>query len=355
MVSQSRMVWFFSYLAGSRYGQPEYLEAARHGFRFLVDHLWDKESGGFFWEVDATGNEVTKPDKHLLGQAYGLFALSEFARVSNDSEAKYLAEQIFSLINQKAHDPELGGYIEFFRKDWTRIPDDRETYMRTPASIKTMNTHLHLLEAFIEYYRLSKESMARERLLELILIQSNSVVRKNITACTNLFHMDWSPCKGKLAERVTYGHDLENIWFLIEACRVAGIPFMPLADFFKASFQYTLKYGYDNLRGGLYDHGKLKRKANARHKVWWPQAETLVCALEMYRLFNEDIYLKCFDKTLYWILNYQIDWKKGEWHQRITLRGEKIGYKAEPWKTPYHNGRAIICCLNILEESLNEP
>ena len=150
-----------------------------------------------------------------------------------------------------------------------------------------MNTHLHLLEAFIEYYRLSKEPMARERLFELILIQSNSVVRKNIAACTNLFHRDWTPCRGKLAERVTYGHDLENIWLLIEACRVVGIPLMPLAAFFKANFQYTLKYGHDNRRGGLYDHGKLKRKANARHKVWWPLAETLVCALEMYRFFNE--------------------------------------------------------------------
>jgi mannobiose 2-epimerase len=129
---------------------------------------------------------------------------------------------------------------------------------------------------------------------------------------------------------------------------------MPLADFFKSNFQYNLKYGYDNRRGGLYDHGRLKRKANARHKVWWPQAETLVCALEMYRLFNDQIYLKCFDKTLSWVLNYQIDWRKGEWHQRITPRGKTIGNKAELWKTPYHNGRAMIRCLKILEESFTD-
>jgi mannobiose 2-epimerase len=74
----------------------------------------------------------------------------------------------------------------------------------------------------------------------------------------------------------------------------------------------------------------------------------------MYRLFNDQIYLKCFDKTLSWVLNYQIDWRKGEWHQRITPRGKTIGNKAELWKTPYHNGRAMIRCLKILEESFTD-
>lgn len=175
-------------------------------------------------------------------------------------------------------------------------------------------------------------------------------MRKKFSACTNLFSNDWIPYGGKLGERVTYGHDLENTWLLIEACRVIGISPHPLTDFFEKNFQYIFKYGFDHKKGGFFDHGKLGKKANARHKVWWPQAEALVFSLEMYKLLGDEIYIRCFDKTLDWILNYQIDWKAGDWHQRITPKGEELGDKAESWKTPYHNGRAMIRCLEILKE-----
>ena len=115
-----------------------------------------------------------------------------------------------------------------------------------------MNTHLHLLEAMTTFYRASKLPLARERLLELIAIQSNAVVRKGLGACTDKYKRNWEPVLTGNYARVSYGHDLENIWLLNDACDAAGISNYPLLDLYRALFDYALKYGYDEDQGGFF-------------------------------------------------------------------------------------------------------
>jgi len=114
IVTQARTVWFFSRLSKSGYGASEHLEAARHGYEFLIDRMWDKVFGGFYWEVDSSGNTATKPDKHLYGQAFGLYALSEYAMASGDASAIARAKELFNILERYAHDTDNGGYREFF-------------------------------------------------------------------------------------------------------------------------------------------------------------------------------------------------------------------------------------------------
>ena len=101
LVAQARTIWFFSRLTNSEYGSGDYLEAAVHGYEFLRNRMWDKQFGGFFWEVDSTGKFPTKPAKHLYGQAFVLYALSEFALASKISSAEKLAQELFHLLEIK--------------------------------------------------------------------------------------------------------------------------------------------------------------------------------------------------------------------------------------------------------------
>jgi mannobiose 2-epimerase len=48
-----------------------------------------------------------------------------------------------------------------------------------------------------------------------------------------------------------------------------------------------------------------------------------------------------------------VDWENGEWHANITPDGQPQGDKANPWKAGYHNGRAMIECLEILKHWKN--
>jgi mannobiose 2-epimerase len=216
-------------------------------------------------------------------------------------------------------------------------------------NLKTLNTHLHLIEAITPYYQLTKDSIARERLLELILIQSNTVLQKNVGACRDKYQLDWTPIAGSNIEQINYGHDLENIWLLQETCQVLGLPNAILLDFYKTLFSYALQYGFDYQKGGFYLFGYYNSPAHYRQKVWWVQGEALVSALSMYHLTGETIYRDCFCQTLQWIISHQIDWEKGDWYSEISPQGKPSGNKAGSWKSPYHNGRAMLKCLELLQ------
>jgi cellobiose epimerase len=352
IVTQARVVWFFSRLARSKYGRREHLAAARHGYEFLRDRMWDARHGGFFWAVDSTGKKAVVPQKHLYGQAFALYALTEYAAAARSAEALRLARKLFHHFDARAHDDEFGGYVECFDNDWrpagTRTPNPMK---HRSATDKLMNTHLHLMEALTPFCAATHDPLAEKRLRELILIQSGTVVRRETGACSDKFRRDWTPVRKPSYERVSYGHDVENVWLLMDACAVAGVPRSLLRSLYVALFDNALKYGFDPRQGGFFDGGPFGAPADKRGKTWWTQVEALVSALYMQRLTGEERYFEVFRKTLDWTVRHQVDWRGGEWFYGVSERGAASGYKAGPWKGPYHQGRAMLRCLEILSVS----
>jgi mannobiose 2-epimerase len=311
--------------------------------------MWDAGRSGFYWEVSPAGDRKLRPKKHLYGQSFGLYAVSEYYLASRRKEALDFAKEIFRVLEARAHDRSHGGYLEYFNEDWTPPPAGEISYMGVRPDVKLMNTHLHLMEAMTTFYRASKLPLARDRLLELIVIQSNAVVRKGLGACTDKYRRDWTPILEGDYARVSFGHDIENVWLLIDACDAAGLPIYPLADLFKSLWDYSLRYGYDRSAGGFFDSGRFGQEADSRTKVWWVQSEAIVSALYMYRLTRDPQYLEVFQKTLDFIENRLVDWPNGEWHEFIRPDGTIGGSKAHAWKAAYHSGRSMLECLNLVK------
>lgn len=349
LVTQARMLWYFARMARAGHGdKAANLKAADHGYRFLTRQMWDPTYGGFAWEVDAAGQVRTKPKKHLYGQSFALYALSEYAMASGRKDVLDFAVKFFHILEKQAHDKRHGGYIEFFNEDWS--PAIEGSYMSAPGDYKLMNTHLHLMEAMTTFYRASKLPLARERLLELMTIESNAVVRKDMAACTDQYKRDWTPVLEGNGARISYGHDLENIWLLVDAAAAADVPVAPLMDLFRANFAYSMKYGWDEVNGGFWYWGPFNAPAAGRSKSWWVQSEVLVSALTMYRLTGDELYAQVFLKTWAFVNKHQIDWKNGEWWPEVDDSLKARGAKGGLWKAAYHNGRAMIECLTLLRE-----
>ena len=193
IVTQARQLWLASRLLRSSYAAHGMREAADAGFRFLRDRMWDGEHGGFYWAVDPSGTKVLQPTKHLYGQAFGLYALSEYTMASGSSEALALAHRLFDLLETRAHDSTFGGYREFFARDWTTPAATVNSPLGAPADMKLMNTHMHLMEALTTYVRAGAGHRARERLAELIAIESQAVIRHRWMAGTDRHQRDWTP------------------------------------------------------------------------------------------------------------------------------------------------------------------
>jgi mannose/cellobiose epimerase-like protein (N-acyl-D-glucosamine 2-epimerase family) len=350
VLMQARVLWFFSRLANSEHGGDQHREAADHGYRFLRERMWDRRFGGFYWGVDAAGDRATQPCKHLCGQATALYALTEYAGASGEAGALALARDLVGLLEEHAYDPPYGGYWDFFARDWGPAPAGVRNYLDAPSDIKLHASHLHLMEAMTTYYRLTGDAVARDRLFELSLINSNAVIRKPIGVTAAAHERDWAPLRGRWHDRVNYGDDLKNLWLLMEACRAAGLPSGPLLGLHRTVFRYLLSYGFDWNKGGFYSGGRFNARADRRDKVWWVQAEGLLAALRLYHLTRERVHFACFARTLDWIANHQVDWQHGEWHARVPEKGRPFGDKADHWKASYHTGRAMLESLAWLPD-----
>lgn len=347
LVVQARMLWLFARLAREDgFDSAAMLQAAAHGHAFLREKLLDARHGGYFWEVDERGGHAVCSEKHLYGQAFALYALSQYAQASGRAEVLTEADRLFELLERAAHDPAHGGYRESFAADWTPLPRE-STGCMGQGGLKLLNTHLHLLEALSAYYRAGGRGAARERIVELILVLASAVVRKGPVACTDEHERDWRPRAGEAA-RVSYGHDLESVWLLQSACETIGLPHAPLHDLFRALCDYALRHGYDRRHGGFYLDGPLGRAADRKQKEWWVQAEALVGLLHMGCLLREPRYLGAFEQTWRWVDTRQIDWACGEWHATILPNGRAQGAKGNRWKAGYHTGRAMLECLASL-------
>jgi mannose/cellobiose epimerase-like protein (N-acyl-D-glucosamine 2-epimerase family) len=350
IVTQARQVWLHSRLARAGYNREQNLAAAEWGYRFLTEKMWDKQNGGFYWEVDVAG-KPTKTQKHLYGQSFGLYALSEYYLATKNKKTLDRATELFYLLEAKAHDSRNKGYREMFSADWSPVPEGTTSFIaRVDASAKLYNTHLHLLESMTSFYRASRAKRARERLLELIDIETDKVVRKELPACTDVHDYDWKPkLEGEYAT-VSYGHDLENIWLVIDACEAADIEVKTHQKLFVGLFDYAMTYGVDNDKGGFFNNGPFNEPATGKSKVWWVQAEALVAALWMHRLTGDSKYLEVFARTWDFVEKNMIDWEHGEWYESIAPDGQVRGAKASIWKAGYHNGRSMIECIEVLKK-----
>lgn len=348
IVTQARMVWYFSMLYRTGWAGREALEAASHGYEFLKEKMWDGEQGGFFWEVDAKGN-VIRDFKHLYGQAFGLYGVSEYALASGSGEARGFADEIFEVI-ERAHDEEYGGYNEFFTRDW-RLPSLPSNPL-APGASKTMNTHLHLMESIMTFYELSKSEVAKQRLVEMIAVMSNAVVDFGSGVCLELHDRGWRPIRTEEGFRVSYGHNLEALWLIAEACQLVRIPEKLFLNYFETLYDYCARYGFDVERGGVYESGPMNEPADRLDKVWWVQAESLVAMAYMYKLTSGERYLNDFTKLLEWVEGHQVDWRGGDWFEVVRRDGRPAGMKAHMWKSAYHNGRAMVKTIQIIDSLL---
>lgn len=347
IVSQARMMWFFAHLARSPYAEPGDVDRAAHGFDYLRRRMLDARHGGYHWAVDAHGG-VADATKHLYGQAFALFALSEYIALTDDADARALAAALWRIIDERARDTTHGGYVELWQSDWSPQRNAKVWHMGAPAGVKTLNTHLHLLEAFTAYQRAQPSADVAARVEALREILTGRVVRAPGALTTDQFAADWSPRTGGRFGRVSYGHDVERAWLLLDACDALQRDRAQTLAHAELIFDDVLRLGFDHDDGGLYSDGPLHESADGRHKVWWPQAELLVAAMVMDRATGRPRYAACFSRTLDWVMRRQVDWSAGDWHRDITPDGRIEGNKADAWKTAYHAGRAILMCLAML-------
>ena len=346
---QARQLWFFSTIAAEGIEKDAALRAARSGFDFIQSKFRDSVHGGYFAMVSDEGSPADRR-KHVYLNSFTLYSIVAYYRASNDPTALNAAQSLFRTMEEKCYDKTHGGYVEFFEENWTPILDRSAQSFIGKGGTKTYNTHLHVLEAFTELYRVWPDPLVRQRLEETLLINTQTVRLPEYGCNVDGFTPEWTPIQTPENRRASYGHDVEGAWLCLDAARALSNSPRLLRGWAEGLVSYSLQHGYDNQHGGFYNSGPLGKASDDTNKVWWVQAEALVALLELYKLSGDVRYYQAFEETLSFITKHQLA-PGGSWWTSCQADGTPLNnLRTSMWQGGYHNGRAMILSAALLDE-----
>jgi len=341
-VLNARILWTFS-AAWNVFRDPAHLKTAGRAFEYIRQYFVDKEYGGVYWTVDHEGRPLDTKNQ-IYALAFVIYACSEYYRGHKHEPALELAISLYRLLEQHSFDPVKAGYLEGFSREWQIIAELRLS-MKDANEKKTTNTHLHVLEAYANLYRVWPDQTLGDQIASLLKVFDEHIINKQTAHLNMFFDEDWNVKSGM----VSYGHDIEASWLLLETAEILGDQ-----TWIKVMKQHAVKMAEAvtealDSDGGLWyereeEHGLI------REKHWWPQAEALVGFLNAWQLTGDEKHLQRVFDTWAFIKEYLLDKKNGEWYWGIKddhsiMRGED---KAGIWKCPYHNSRACLETLHRL-------
>ncbi len=337
-ILNSRILWTFS-SAYRLLGKSGYRLAADRAYREVRDRFIDRELGGMYWSLDSEGRPKDC-HKQFYAIAFGIYGLAEYYRATLCAEALELAVGLFDCIESHSYDPRGGGYAEAAARDWSPIEDVRLSEKDQNDS-RTMNTHLHILEAYTCLYRVWKDGRLRAALAKLIGIFTSKIVRPD-GHLGLFFGDDWS----SHSTAVSYGHDIEASWLLAEAAEVLGDGEVAReCESVCHRIACAAMEGFSPEGGMIYEYDPADgRRDGDRH--WWVQAETVAGCHHRYLKTGDRRWEEAAEACWKFIREHLLS-PDGEWYWSIRADGsvntddDRAGF----WKCPYHNGRM---CMEVL-------
>ncbi len=364
LIAQSRCLYTISSACRAGYDTGNYVALAKHGADFMIDKMWDKENGGFYWMLDRKGK--VKIDKKILyGLSFSIYALSEYTLATGDQRGVEYAEKTFDLIQKYCVDTYYGGYFEMFSRDWI---------LAGPGSAggdrKTLDVHMHLMEAYTNLFEATGKDVHRRKLLEDIEILLNRMMHQDSKTGIPQFWANWEiapqikfdiiwgwdryteeGAKDNATDNTCYGHNAEFAWLFIHALDILGKDKVQYEGLFQTIFDHSVDNGIDMEFGGVYVEGPHSGGVSDKEKEFWQQAEVMIGVLDAAILFPDVKYWGAYKNIHTFVFEKVINKGVGEWYPLLSREGEPIWtHMGHSWKINYHTVRAMIQSIDRMNK-----
>ena len=341
VVLHARILWTFS-AAYIITPDETHLQMADCAFQYLVKYFIDDDYGGVYWSVDYKG-KIKESRKQIYGLAFVLYGVSEYYSATKNESALVLAKDLFTAIEQYSLDKKNNGYYEALSRDWQPINDLRLSAKDANAS-KTMNTHLHIIEAYANLYKVWRHETLKQKIQNLLHLFDEYFISKKTHHLILFFDDEWN----EQPDVISYGHDIEAAWLLLRCAE--NIEDKQWISVFQNNAQTITGAASEGLDtdGGLWYEYEAGHNKLIKQKHWWPQAEAMIGFLNAYQLSGKEEHLEKSLNAWLFTQNYLLDKQNGEWFwgvdeaYKIMPGEDKAGF----WKCPYHNARA---CMEVMK------
>ena len=362
LIAQTRTVYTFSSALRAGYGGQPLAKLARHGVDFLVDRMWDGEHGGFYWTTDRSG-KVVIDKKILYGHSFAMYALAEYTLATGDKRGLEYAEMVFDLTKKYCADTMYGGFFEMHERNWDLCGTGAQGGDR-----KTLDAHMHLMEAFTTLYECSGKSVHERTLRETIENLTTRILHPTYRTGVPQFWADWSVApqikfdivwgwdrfgdggvKDNGEDNTSAGHNVEFAWLLWRALDVMKRDWEPYRTLLKTQLDHALLNGIDSEFGGVYVEGPHSGGVSDMEKEFWQQVEVMIGMLEGYLRFGDEAYLDAYANVHGFLFSKGINKSTGELWPLLSREGTPIWtHTSHSWKVNYHSVRGLIQCAERL-------
>ncbi len=343
VVYQARLTWTAAEAAlREKTNKKLWRERVVHGVAYLSKSLWDEARGGFYWSVDTETKKSTRDEKHVYGNAFAIYALATAYKATKDSATLELAKRGFVWLERHAHDGKHLGWFEALELEGTpKSLGAGNDQIGTKLGLKSMNTHIHILEALTALYGVWPDPLVKTRLTE-----AHALVRDKIAQPEGyqrlFFQPDWTPAP----DHLSFGHDVETGFLLHESAHTLKLHDDKTKKIARALVDHALAHGWDTQHSGFFDAADREtKKIEHREKVWWVEAEGLNALLLMHKLYGKETprYGEAFLKLWAFIRDKQCDSQNGGWFSATDDDGtpQRSKAKSDAWTDPYHQARSL--------------
>lgn len=352
---QTRCIYTYSSIHRAGIGKGEFLQIAKQGVDFLIDHFWDDDLAGWYWTAQQDGTPLNK-SKLTYGHSFAIYALSEYGMASGDHRGIEWAVKTYEVLQTLAADNCHGGYYEFLEHDWSKKRPGKYGGDR-----KSFDVHMHLMEAFTNLYEATGALIYKERTQEIVDLIFGRILHPEFGLGMAQFSLDWKPLRqilfadvwgsdrdaeegeGRPLDNTSYGHNIEFAWLLLHTIKVLGLDVEKYKPALRKIFDHAAKFGVDWERGGVFCEGPFNGPARERNKEFWQQSEALTGFLDAYILFGDHEYLDAYEKVHRFVMDHVINHKVGEWYPLFDENNNLLwDYMAHAWKINYHTVRSMI-------------
>ncbi|MBR6257098.1 MAG: AGE family epimerase/isomerase [Lachnospiraceae bacterium] len=342
-ILNNRITWFFSN-AYMCLKDVSLLDEARHGYEFLRDCCLDRKNGGVYWAMSYDGKPLDTT-KHTYNQAFCIYALASYYDACGDKQALEEAYRLFDIIETKCRDE--GGYLEAFDEEFKPASNEKLSENGVMAD-RTMNTLLHVFEAYTELYRVDKNEAVADKLRWILDCFADKIYNPALHRQEVFFDHEYNT----LIDLYSYGHDIETSWLIDRGLEILGDKAYSdkLSPITRDLAQNVKKVAFDgHSLANECDKGVVNTD-----RIWWVQAETLIGFINAYQKdTSQTDFLEAARAEWDFIKTYSIDHREGsEWFSGVAADGSpdpKRREIVEPWKCPYHNGRM---CMEVIRRGV---
>jgi len=360
---QIRMLFAMSASHRAGYGGGRCAELARNAADFIINHYWDHENEGWYWIGDRQGNPTCR-DKVGYGHCFGIYAFSEYFLATGDPRGREYAEKTYGAVCKHMVDTRHGGFLELMSPDWQ--PARPGIY---GGDRKSLDVHMHMMEALTTFYEMTGYPTHRRRLLEIIDLILTRMLRPDGTGYIQftmdfeplpaiLFAVSWgrdaTPADGTARPlgMTSPGHNVEFAWLLLRAADILGLPRETHADLVGRIMSHCIRIGIDHKYGGVYADTPSDAQATQCEKQFWQQAEVMIGMLDAYALFGDEMYWDAFRNVHDFVFTKMVNLEAGgEWFERLDREGKPMDAAlGHAWKICYHTVRSMIETIRRLEK-----